>query len=405
MTSSRWALASWWAVAMLSASLARAGVWGGQPVIGISGDYSTNPGLLNLPDTAEAHGALLLDAPTSYVGNATKFSILPSVRLSNARGYSSLDSDYEHLNFSEELDTERDVFIANGGLARDSSLTHDFLLNGSTGVERNSLLGDVNWDRHLTERLDLDNDLNYSRVRYAEGTGTVTLTDYRYASFAPSLAWNTSERGKLTTSASVGRYESLNGQTTSTSANLQVGFTKQVTEYWTLGGSGGYSRANNEANTEEPAIVYTPNGFEIVLIPIQVKSTQTGSVYAVTATRQAERLYLALTASRQLVPSGFAFLSRQEAYELKVAYPPSERWNLSADLHAISYAQPADNGATSTLRTDAVLLSASWQWTEHWTLSFGANYIFERTGAPSISIDSTGVSVELSRKFDWKTIR
>src|SRR6202011_749171 len=127
----RWARFCLLAAAMAVASLSRAGVWGSQPVIGISGDYSSNPALLNLPHTAESHAALLVDAPTSYNGDAFKFSVRPSFRLSDSQGYSSLDSNYVHLNTSGEFDTERSVFTAVGGAARDSSLYHDYLLSGS----------------------------------------------------------------------------------------------------------------------------------------------------------------------------------------------------------------------------------------------------------------------------------
>jgi hypothetical protein len=390
------------AAATALTSHVRAGVWGSQPVIGISGDYSTNPGLLNVPDTAEEHGALLLDAPTSYVGDGSKFTILPSFRFSNAAGYSSLDSDYDHLNVTEELDSDRNVFTATGGMARDSSLLHDYILNGSTGVERNSILADLNWDRKLTERLDIDGDLNAMRVHYAAGTGTETLTDYRYWSFAPSLSWNTSERGKLSLSANVGRYNSLDGLTQSTSANLQLGFAKQLSEVWSLSASGGYSRADNQEDTYT-VIQLTPT--LDLLIPVQLKSTQTGSVYSVNIARQASLLYVSATASRQLAPTGFAYLSSQDAYELKVGYPASARWSLSGDLRRVTYQNPEFGGVNSSLTVTSLTLGATWQWTEHWTVSVGATSILEHYGSPSLKVDSSGVNVEVARHFDWKQIQ
>jgi hypothetical protein len=390
------------AAAMPLSNVTRAGVWGSQPVIGISGDYSTNPGLLDLPDTAETHGALLLDAPTSYVGDGNKFTILPSFRLSNAQGYSSLDSDYEHLNVSEELDSDRNVFIATGGVARDSSLYHDFILNGSAGVERNSLLADLNWDRKLSERLDLISDLNSSRVRYAEGIGAETLTDYRYSSFAPSLVWKETERNKLSLSASVGKYNSLDGSTESTSANVQVGFTRQLSEIWSLSASAGYSRADNRADTEEEIFVPVQGGIVGVLIPTEVKSTQIGSVYSLGVTRQASRLNFSATASRQLTPSGFAFLSQQDIYELQGTYLASARWSLGADLRQVNYQNPDLNGLINGVRVTSLSFSATWQWTEHWTITTNVTRILERYGAPTIEVNASGVSVELARHFDWK---
>src|SRR5271168_1622872 len=105
MIQRRWARFCLLAAAMSIARFSDAGVWGAQPVVGVAGDYSTNPALLNLPNTEESHVALLVDAPTTYNGDAFKFSILPSFRLSDTQGYSSLDSDYEHLNVSGEFDT------------------------------------------------------------------------------------------------------------------------------------------------------------------------------------------------------------------------------------------------------------------------------------------------------------
>jgi hypothetical protein len=380
-------------------------VWGSQPVVGVSADYSSNPALLNAPDTGEEHGALLLDAPTSYVGDRSKFSISPSFRFSNAQGYSSLDSDYEHLKVSEELDTDRSVFTATGGAARDSSLYHDYILNGSSGVERNSILADLNWDRKLTERLDLDGDLNATRVRYAAGVGVATLSDYRYASFAPSLAWNESELLKWSVSGSVGRYNSLDGLTESTSASLQLGFVKQLSELWSVAGSGGYSRAKNQENTEEEEIVFTQNGPELVIIPIHLASTQTGTVFLATVTRQATLLNLSATASRQLTPSGFAFLSRQVSYGLAASYPLSPRWSLSGNVSQVTYQQPQFGSAPDDVRVRSLGLSALWQWTEHWTITMNASAVFEHYGSPAVMVDSSGVSIEIARHFDWKQFR
>jgi hypothetical protein len=393
------------AVMTLASPAVLAGVWGSQPVVGLSGDYSTNPGLIDLPNTAEAHAALLVDAPTSYVGNAWKFTILPSVRLSNAQGYSSLDSDYEHLNMSGELDGERNVFTATVGVARDSSLYHDYILNGSSGVERNSVLADVSWNRQLTERLLASADLSSTQVRYGAATGVGTLTAYRYSSLAPSLAWTVSELGKLTVSSSVGLYDSLDGLTQSTSANVQLGYSKQLTELWSASLSGGYSRANNRADTFQPELVFTPEGLAVVLVPLRLESRQTGSIFAATVSRQDSLLLLSASASRQLAPTGFAYLSRQEVYELSANYPTTERLSFNADLRRIDYQQPEVAGRTSSVDVTSVEFNIAWQWTEQWTVKLDATRVLERYGTPRIGVDASGVSLEFLRRFSFKTLQ
>jgi hypothetical protein len=393
------------AAAMTIAEVGKAGVWGTQPVLGVSGDYASNPALLNLPNTAETHAALLLDAPTTYVGDAFKLWILPSFRLSDSQGYSSLDSDYEHLNVRGEFDTDLSVFTAAGGVARDSSLYHDYLLSGSTGVRRDTATADLNWDRQLTERLEVDNDLSSLRVRYNQATGATTLVDYKYTSFTPTLAWAQSERAKLTVTANAGRYDSLNGQTESTSATLQLGSVEQLSEIWSLSAGAGYSRADNKLHTERESLEFTQNGPVIVLVPITIKSTQVGSVYLVNLTRQTQLLTLSGIASRQLTPTGFAFLSRQENFELKTTYNPTERWTFNADVHRVNYQQPQSTGAIVDIKVSYLQVSAAWQWTEHWTLALNATRVMERFGAPGIDVASSGISVEFSRQFNWKQIQ
>ena len=391
------------AVAAVSLS-AKAGVWGSQPDIGIAADYNSNPALLNIADTAEQHGALVLDAPASYVGDAFKFSVLPSFRLSNSQGYSSIDSDYEHLTTSVEFDTERDVLTTAATVARDSSLYHDYLLSGSTGVRRDSFSEDLNWDRKLSERLDWDTDLNWSRVRYAESASSdaPSLTDYKYSSISPSLSWAESELGKLTATASVGRYDSLVGETESKSANLQLGLTRQLSEIWSLTASGGYSRAENSAAGEECDPEYLQFGF-CLPIPATINSNQNGTIFSVNLIRQTSLWYLNAIASRQLLPSGFAYLSRQDSYELKGSYTASVRWTFSGDLHRIQYQQPIITGGTGELKVTTESLSAAWLWTEHWTLTLSVTHVLESYGAPRLTPTNSGATLLLSRQFDWKS--
>jgi hypothetical protein len=391
---------------MTVASHASAGVWGTQPVLGFSGDYASNPALLDEPNTAETHAALLLDAPTRYVGDAFKLSILPSFRLSNAEGYSSLDSDYEHLTVGSEFDTERDMVTVTGAVARDSSLYHDYLLNGSTGVRRDTTSAEVNWDRQLSERFDFDTDVNWTRVRYGDvAAGIGTLVDYKYTSLTPSLTWLESERGKLTASATVGRYNALDGTTKSTSANLQLGYVKQLSEIWSLTASAGYSRANDEFDTSEEFLEFTQSGPIVVIVPVTLKSRQTGSVYSVKLSRQTELLLVSVTASRQLAPTGFAYLSRQDNYEIKATYNESPRWVFSGDLHRTNYQLPNNSGVITTLNVTYLQLSAAWQWTEHWTLTMNASRVMDQYGSSRFGIGSTGVDLELSRQFSWKSFQ
>jgi hypothetical protein len=400
--------------AMIQSSAATAGVWSMDPVLGAVGDYSTNPALLNLPHTAQANGAALLDAPTTYNGDAFELFVLPSFRIGDSKGYSSLASDYEHLNVKAEWDNERGALSATAGVARDSSLYYDYLTNGGAGVRRDTALADLNWERQLTERMDFDTDVSTQRVRYGAGIGAPTLVDYKYTSITPTLAWNTSEKNKLTLTASVGRYNSLDGTTESTSANLQAGLVRQWSEIWSATATAGYSRAENKLDSELPELVLTPMGLGIVLVPFEEKSTQTGTVYLANVARQGSRLTLNLTASRQLTPTGFAYLSRQDTYDAKGTYALSARWSLSGEARYVNAHNPelTDNPQLQTLVTDfrneSVALSASWRWTELLTLTVSGSRVTERiqspnydgVQSPNYDVAANELTITLSHQFN-----
>jgi hypothetical protein len=142
-----------------------------------------------------------------------------------------------------------------------------------------------------------------------------------------------------------------------------------------------------------------------VLIPVSLKTSQNGSIYSLNLTRQTEELQLSASASRQLLPTGFVFLSRQDSYKLAATYNESDRLSMTGDLHRIDYKQPQANGALLDLNLTILEISAAWQWTEHWTVSLTTSRVVEHYGSPSIPISNTEVSVELSRRFDWKSLQ
>jgi len=397
---------------MCMASSARAGVWGTDPVVGIVGDYATNPALLDIPHTAEGNGALLLDAPTDYIGDGVGFYVIPSFRLSSSQGYASLASDYEHLTLKEELDTERSTLTATAGIYQDSSLYQDYLsngsgylFNGSTGVKRDTLTADLNWDRNLTERLEFDTDVNSTQVKYGQAAaGIGTLTDYRDTNIAPTLSWLSSERNKWTLSASVGRYNSFDEafeSSESRSANLQVGFVRNFSEIWSLTASAGYSRALNRQNFDEEFLVVGPEGQpEIALVPIREDSAQNGTVFSADLNRKGERLSLDIIASRLLAPTGYAFLSEQNLVKVAATYTYSDRWSFSAGAYYQQAKNPQLQGGIITQTPKSISLSSSWRWTEFWTVTFAASRVTELFQPPGLTIASTEVSIKISRQFN-----
>src|SRR5580658_157944 len=389
MTRCRWARHCFMVAAMCIANAARPGVWGTDPVLGLAADFSTNPGLLDAPHNSETHAALLIDAPTTYVADAMKFTIDPSFRISNSAGYSSLASDYEHLTAAGEIDSERNTVVLTGEVARDSSLYYDYAFNGSLGVRRDTNLADLNWTRLLTERTNFNLEVDSNRVLYQEAVGINTLTDYRYTTAIPSLNWKLNERTTLTLTGDAGLYDAINGQTKSVNSNLQAGFIRQFNPLWTLTANAGYSRESN--TVDEYFGPYLLGTF---------KSTDTGSIFNVNLTRQGALLAVTASAARSLVPSGFAFLSRQDSYQLSFDYPYNERWTFDGHVRRLTSTEPEVLGPVLNQTYLDVGLSAVWLFTEHWTLTMRASHVTATYGPPTVDVGATGVTLLLSRKFN-----
>lgn len=384
MTRRRWARACLTAALMYVSSRTQAGVWVSEPVLGLSGDYSTNPGLRYVDHTAETHAALLIDAPTYYYADAFKFTVLPSVRISDSEGYSSLASDYEHLTLIAEITGERNSLKATAQAARDSSLYYNYNFNGSTGVRRDTLLADVDWTRSLSERLNLDVDVDSTRVLYGQSVSYTTLTDYRYTSGAVALSWNTSERTALTFQSAIGDYQALDGTTQSFNSNLQLGFKRQFNELWSASLSAGTSRESDKIKTP----------FETL------ESTESGSVYAANVSRQARLLTLTAQASRSLIPSGYAFLSRQESYQVSASYPRTERWTFGGYARWLRSKNPQFSGPAIDQSYVDLGLSAVWLFTERWTVTLLASYVTTDVSPPQHHAEASGCSIQLARHFN-----
>jgi hypothetical protein len=401
MTPKRWVARRVVVAAMLHASLAQAGVWTTDPTLGLSGEYSTNPVLLNAPHTSETHGAVLIDTPTTFNGDAVRFFVDPSVRISDSSGYSSIASDYAHLSMGGEIDTERNSLAITGQIARDSSLYYTYTVNGSTGVRRDSSAVDLTWTRSLTERLKFNLDVNPSRVLYADTRGITTLTDYRYTSAAPGLVWNTSERTSLTLTGGVGLYDSINGRTKSVNSQLQVGFSRQLNELWSLTANAGYSRETNKISQDVFA------GYEIQgnsLIPVFVletfKSSNAGTVFNANLTRKGELLAVTALATRSVVPTGFAFLARQSSYQLSVEYPYTPRWTFDGHVRWLKSVEPQVFGTTASQSNLDFGLSASWLLTEQWTFKMSVSRVTAKYSPPPVSVAANGFTLQLARKFN-----
>jgi hypothetical protein len=126
-------------------------------------------------------------------------------------------------------------------------------------------------------------------------------------------------------------------------------------------------------------------------------------VYSLNLTHQGERLALTAAVSQQLAPTGFAFLSRQETFELSALFTLSERWSFSGDGRYVRYHNPASSGE-SDANVQYYTIAANWAWTEHLTLSLAVARVADNVpasiAAAGYGVASNEVTLSVSRQFD-----
>jgi hypothetical protein len=377
-----------------------ASTWTIEPLLGVSADYTSNPELRPNNGRAEDHIAALVDLPVRFDDDELEWTFRPNGRLSNSRGYSSLASSYLHVDSGLQYSDDRDTLNLQSEYARDSSLYFAGALVEGLGVRRDTELFNGEWTHLLTERLQLQLDGSWTKVIYDEPHTLGLLVDYRYLSGGPSLIYNLTERDTVKLNYSNARYDSLNGLTESRPQSLDLGFARLLSEVWTVNVSAGYSRSpDSQKEYFGPFYLGT------------LDSTQTGANYSVLVSRHGENLNLSTEVTRALTPTGFAYLSHQDAIKLTATYQGSERldYSLSSVWQRSRNAEVSLGGVFNQREVTVRYLNASftinWHLTQQWTLATHFVAVNQHYTPPSIGASSAGISFDLVRQFLKTEIR
>ncbi len=371
--------------------------WSTQPTIGVIGQYSSDPVLLPGSGHSESNGALTLLLPMNYDEDDFHFAVTPNIRYGNASGYSSLTSNYFHLDSSAQLASELGTTTLIGSLYRDSSLLYAGEIENGVGERRDTSSLDLKWDRELTERLEADADLSTARTLYSLSEDrTNPLVDYRYSQFSPAAVYLLTERDTLHGIGQVSRYQSLNGVSESDSYSLQAGYDRQLSEIWTLKTTAGYARASDR---QSGYFIQFLTPFIYRFVYGHIDTIQNSTVYSANLSRQGEHLNLTLGASRSLAPTGYSYLSRQEAVTGLATYTLSERWSFTGSVNWQTNANPVTSGGTLRARYYSLALSTTWHWTERWLVILQGTKVSQHYVEPYGTVASNSVSVQIARQF------
>jgi hypothetical protein len=364
-----------------------AGPWSAQPLIGVAAEYASNPALVTEGGTSEEHGALVLESPLYFDQDDLHLALIPRVRYGGNTGYSSLTSNYLHLDANAKYAAELDVLTFTGAAYQDSSLLYAGGLADGIGVRRDTKSGDLGWQHALTERLQFQVDVNDVTTRYGQSSASNNLVDYNDEAVSPALSYALNELNTVHLSGGVSRYKTLNGFTDSDSDTLQLGLDHRINELWSFSGTAGYTKSTDQYHFLDETL----------------SSAQNSAVYSTSLTRTTQKLIESVSVSRAVTPTGLAFLSRQDTVAGQINYTYSDRLSYAGGVTWADISQPLVGGGTATRRFYDIDASANYHLSEQWVVTVHATKVGQQfpgaAGQPSANPSSTGVSLQISRQF------
>jgi hypothetical protein len=368
--------------------------------VGLLTGYNSNPYVVANGTAAEAV-AVVADVPATYTSDWQSFDLEPRLRYGQTHGAAQLLSDYEYLDAMWRLNGERTTLLIDAGWHRDSTLYNQYenaaLIGHDLPRLEDSATG--SWQRTLSERSDVRLDGACDQVNYS-ASSNLRLDNYHSAQAFAAYERTLTELWQWSVSLGFQHYEQPALGSSSDDRLLQTSVTGALSERWSMTTQVGYSLLNSGIQGYVCCqILESPSGYFLQYIPVRQDSSGGSFDYLVSLQRKSERLVLGLSASQSILPSALSATIKQDTVALNATMPWTERFTLSAMLQGSQQSNPLQPTISiGDRRFYDAGLSASWLWTEHWSLGLATAYIRQRTAALS-QASSYSVNLTLSRQF------
>ncbi len=365
--------------------------------VGLSSMYGSNPYMVPSGAHPAESIAAVANLPATYTSDTQTLDIVPRFRFAETHGDVGLLSDYQYLDTTWRVKSELDSFSASADLHHDSTL-YDAFENGALfgrTLNRREEIGNLNWKRDLSERSDLQLSGSWDQVAYSQSAQS-GLVNYDYTQGQVQYDRALSERWQWTSAVGFGRFEQLDHSYLSDDQFMQTGLVRSLSERWSMTAQVGYSYMTTHEQGYICCEIVQQAGRVIGLqyVPSSQSSSRGSATYLLSLERKGERWTMDLAASRAILPSGLGALLTQDDESVKASIPWTERWSLTATLHAAQLSGAPQQLTLGQQRYEDFDLSANWLWTEHWTLQVQTSYMLAYLipGLPS----SSGVTVYLN---------
>jgi hypothetical protein len=338
--------------------------WSLLPSIGVKGVYNDNLLLTRFPHDA-TYGYWVSPA-AEFAGKTERLEVSGRGAVDFVSYYGGQESRFTNLFLPLTLryKTETDLLGFTGGFTRDNTLMGELLTTGLVlrFTQRNQWNANPTWTRRITEKLSVQSSLQLNDTTYENGL-SLGLVDYQLFGGSGGLLYQLNEQDQIQLSGSYFNFHTTNAPLPFRASfpGASLSLTHAFTETLTGTAYGGPSFVSSTTQT----------------VSDNIKAQSTVWLFGGDLTKKFESATVQVSASRNIVPSGFGLLIQRDRAGLTVSHDLSE--TLTASFDGSGYlvsgiTQRATGGTFPESRYFYLTPKIAWKFLEWWKLELSYTY-------------------------------
>jgi hypothetical protein len=360
--------------------------WSLLPSIGVRGVYNNNLLLTTLPHH-ETYGYWVSPA-AEFAGKTERLEVSGRVAADFVSYYGGQESRFTNLFLPLTLryKTETDLLGFTGGFTRDNTLMSELLTTGVVlrFTQRNQWNANPTWTRSITEKLSAQSSFQLNDTTYENGL-SLGLVDYQLLGGSGGLLYQLTEQDQIQLSGSYTSFHTTNAPSPFRASfpGVNLSLTHAFTETLTGTAYGGPSFVSSTNET----------------VSGNIKAQSTVWLFGGNLTKKFENSTVQVSASRNIVPSGFGLLIQRDRAGLTVSHDLSETLTASFDgsgYFVSSIAQRTSGGTFPENRLFYLTPKISWKFLEWWKLELSYTYRWRDVDGSSEPATSNGTMFMLT---------
>lgn len=366
-------------------SHSEAAEWSIVPSIGIKGVYNDNLLLTPLPHD-ETYGYWISPA-AEFSRKTERLEVSGKLAADFVSYYGGGETNFTNffLPLTLRYKTETDLFGFTGGFTRDNTLMAELLETGLVlrFTQRNQLLTNPTWARSLTEKLALQTSFQFSDTTYEDGL-RLGLVNYQLFGGTGGVLYQITEQDQVQLTGSYVQFHTTNAPS-AFRANLpgmSLSFTHTFTESLmaTIYGGPRFISSTSQLGSDS------------------ITTRSTVWLLGGTVQKKFESATVSVSASRDIVPSGFGLLIQTDKLATTVSYDWNERVSVSLDATGYQVSGASRLALGGSLADQLFFFTTpkvSWKFSEWWKadLSYTYRWRDEVGSQPAVASNGTMLTI------------